>query len=573
MSHPKHGIYPASWSTLLFLPGMLVALIATFVAWYVSATAYKSAFQLVLHTQETINEIDRLSFLARETGYFPGGSPIIDNSRFLQRSNEIRRRELLDSIDRLLALTGDSTRQQQRVALLRTLSADGISISADSNPKILGPENRNDPGPATADAAADNHLWETLKVTAEMADEEKELLATRSAGARELARRAEGIVLLVIGLCCVCVCLTLIAFQKDSQRRKSVEKELEITNSQLQQTISDLQLTGSVTHSLQACVSLEEVNEVIKAAARRLFPNTKGALAIITESHNTAEVVGHWGGETGMEPVFSPEACIALRTGHATTFSSKEVGLACRHFTFTPVSSACLPITAHGETIGILHLSSTDLSVPLPGDLATRIVEQIALGLANLLLRDSLWVKSTRDSLTGLFNRRYMEEALEREVARANRTGSKLAAVMIDLDHFKRFNDSNGHGAGDAVLRKVGLLLRSVSRLQDIACRYVGEEMVVILPEIGAEGAGECAERWRQAIAQLQVCVSGQLVGCVTASFGVAEFRKNMTGEQLLRAADQSLYHAKEKGRDRVELYSDVIRSGLEEEVESLVQP
>jgi len=272
-----------------------------------------------------------------------------------------------------------------------------------------------------------------------------------------------------------------------------------------------------------------------------------------------------------MEPVFSPEACVALRTGHATSFSSKEVGLACRHFTSTPVSSTCLPITAHGETIGILHLSSTDPSVPLPGDLATRIVEQIALGLANLLLRDSLWIQSTRDPLTGLFNRRYMEESLEREVARANRTGAKLALVMIDLDHFKRFNDSNGHGAGDAVLRRVGLLLRSASRLHDIACRYGGEEMVVILPEIDAEGAKECAERWRQAISQLQVHVSGQPIGCITASFGIAEFRKDMTGEQLLRAADRSLYCAKEKGRDRVELYSDVNRSSLEEEVESSI--
>ena len=158
-----------------------------------------------------------------------------------------------------------------------------------------------------------------------------------------------------------------------------------------------------------------------------------------------------------------------------------------------------------------------------------------------------------RDPLTGLFNRRYMEESLEREIARATRSGGSVAAVMIDLDHFKRFNDTFGHAAADVALRETAVLIRATIRADDIACRFGGEELVVILPDSTAQGAGTRAETLRAAIAGQQLRFHGTAIGTVTASFGVAAFPAHSTNaESLLRAADEALYDAKNAGRNRV---------------------
>jgi len=185
--------------------------------------------------------------------------------------------------------------------------------------------------------------------------------------------------------------------------------------------------------------------------------------------------------------------------------------------------------------------------------LARTFAEQTALALANLNMREVLRMQSVRDPLTGLYNRRYMEESLERELRRATRKNSSVGLMMLDVDHFKRFNDTFGHEAGDSVLRTLGNLFRTQFRGEDVVCRYGGEEFTIILPEASLETTCQRAEELREAAKKDVAQLGGQSLEPVSLSIGVSSFPTNgTTGEALLRAADAALYRAKEKGRDRV---------------------
>ncbi len=160
---------------------------------------------------------------------------------------------------------------------------------------------------------------------------------------------------------------------------------------------------------------------------------------------------------------------------------------------------------------------------------------------------------SVRDPLTGLFNRRYMQETLAQEQHRATRNKTQLAVIMIDIDHFKQFNDKFGHDGGDAVLRALGGFLKNHVRRSDIVCRFGGEEFALILSPSTTEGALSRAEKIRAAIGRLKVHHANQDLGAITLSFGVAIFPDNAgDSASLIKAADVALYQAKHQGRNRV---------------------
>jgi diguanylate cyclase (GGDEF)-like protein len=249
----------------------------------------------------------------------------------------------------------------------------------------------------------------------------------------------------------------------------------------------------------------------------------------------------------------SPEDCWGLRRGKGyvgngtTTPPCEHAGPA------RELATLCVPLTAYGEVLGVLHLRSPDASaVQSTIQLATMVGDGLALTLANLRLRQSLKALSIRDSLTGLFNRRYLDETLGREFARAQRNGTPVAVIMLDVDHFKNFNSTFGHEAGDAVLRELGTLLMRSVRAGDIACRYGGEEFCLVLPLMDRNGARLRAEAIREGAARLEVKSDGRMLGPVTLSLGVALFPEDANSESVLRAADEALYEAKRTGRDRV---------------------
>jgi diguanylate cyclase (GGDEF)-like protein len=217
-------------------------------------------------------------------------------------------------------------------------------------------------------------------------------------------------------------------------------------------------------------------------------------------------------------------------------------------------------LVAQGEALGVLYLSSrvigavgADSATAAKQRLAEAVAAQLALGLANVRLREILRNQSIRDPLTGLFNRRYMEETLERELRRARRGNRSMGVLMLDLDRFKQLNDTAGHEAGDAFLRELGELLQRSLRREDIPCRHGGEEFVVVLPDASLEDARRRAEQLREGIKLLRTPYKGGIVGPLSASIGVAAYPEHgSTGEALIRTADAALYRAKREGRDRV---------------------
>src|SRR5881396_1344490 len=246
------------------------------------------------------------------------------------------------------------------------------------------------------------------------------------------------------------------------------------------------------------------------------------------------------------------------RCGAAACTISKTRATAC--FASTCINrllrlTICVPMMAQGEALGILHLGYQEVGrlTESKQRFAVAVAEHVALALSNLKLHETLRSQSIRDPLTGLFNRRFMEESLIREVLRAARNQGPLGVIMIDLDGFKSFNDTFGHDAGDTLLRELGFLLRNNIRAEDIACRYGGEEFTLVLPEATLEATLERAEQIREEIKRLKVLHRDQDLGQVTVSLGVAVFPNHgTTGEALLRAADTALYRAKIDGRDRV---------------------
>ncbi len=210
-------------------------------------------------------------------------------------------------------------------------------------------------------------------------------------------------------------------------------------------------------------------------------------------------------------------------------------------------------IDRQGRTTGSLVVLR-DITVRALAEEALRDANQrLHAQLAQIeTLQADLRDQAIRDPLTGLFNRRFLDDTLDREIARAGRDGSPLSVVMLDVDHFKAINDTHGHKAGDTALAALGTLLRSKSRLGDFACRYGGEEFVVIMPDTPLATALLRAEEWRVALLQTAVTSQNQAIH-MTLSGGVAVFpRHGETSDALLHAADLALYAAKVAGRNRV---------------------
>lgn len=185
----------------------------------------------------------------------------------------------------------------------------------------------------------------------------------------------------------------------------------------------------------------------------------------------------------------------------------------------------------------------------------SELLVSIKLALQKHKQYKNIHQQSTRDVLTGLLNRRFLEETLGQEEAKFQRHRREFSIILIDIDHFKRFNDTYGHAAGDYVLQAVGGLLQHHVRQMDLVCRYGGEEMLILLPECGLGQAGEIAESIREKLAAMPLSYEGRDLGTVTASLGVACYpHHGATGNETIKTADQCLYQAKNNGRNRVVL-------------------
>jgi diguanylate cyclase (GGDEF)-like protein/PAS domain S-box-containing protein len=349
----------------------------------------------------------------------------------------------------------------------------------------------------------------------------------------------------------------------DITERTYMQSALLQTNEQMRKFLNELQrrnveiaLLNEMSHLLQASQSSEEAYQIIVDLSNQIFPRTAGALYLLNPQRTLVSAVASWGELPSSEQTFTPNDCLTLRRGKTQPLGDDHTRSPCLHLSEPlPAVSFCLPVLVRGELAGVLHVQSlTDTSLDeSKRELAHTVVEQAGMALSNLKLREALREQSIRDPITGLYNRRYMEEALKQELSRVARLMHTLGIIMIDIDHFKRFNDTYGHAAGDALMRELGRFLQGHIRGEDTACRYGGEEFILIMPDISPEAAKRRAERIRQGIRKLQVQDAGRTYGEITLSIGVAIYPQHgSTQESLLRSADVALYRAKQDGRDRV---------------------
>ena len=355
---------------------------------------------------------------------------------------------------------------------------------------------------------------------------------------------------------------------RDITDRKHAEELVRQTNNELMALVAELQrrdremqLLNHMTDLLQACNTQEEAYHVIAMEAAELFAGQSGCVAILQASGQHLETVALWGDEAAVESSFSFDNCWALRRGSPHEVIDPRARWLCTHFVH-PIETdyLCVPLMVQGEILGLLCLVGAAARrgphQVSHQQLAVMAGESIKLCLANLKLRTKLHEQATHDSLTGLFNRRYLEDTLWRELHRAHRRNAPLGVAMLDLDHFKRFNDTFGHDAGDSLLRELGPLLRERLRKSDIACRYGGEEFVLILADSSLEDTRQRVEQIRGLIKELKIRHGDQRLAPIAVSAGVAAAPEHgSTAPDLLRAADNALYAAKQGGRDRVVVY------------------
>jgi len=304
---------------------------------------------------------------------------------------------------------------------------------------------------------------------------------------------------------------------------------------------------------LQMARSLGEANEVVGEMLPAFFPALSGKVCLTQPDSNVLAATASWGElHSGGDDVFSLDSCWALRKGQPH-HAEAGAGLRCKHCDPSAAATACLPLVANGEMLGVLHLESGAALDEATRRRALLVSEHLAMALSNLKLAETLRHQSTRDPLTGLFNRRYTEETLERELKRAERSHEPVSVLMIDVDHFKRFNDTFGHDAGDQVLKELAALLNRRTRGSDVVSRMGGEELLVVLPGASQEVAARKAEEMRLAIERLDLLHQGKLLGTVTVSIGVSACPPHgASPAELLKIADQALYQAKHEGRNRV---------------------
>jgi diguanylate cyclase (GGDEF)-like protein len=349
-------------------------------------------------------------------------------------------------------------------------------------------------------------------------------------------------------------------FNTMAERLQDRVKDEQEAKEQLAERVGELDLLNQMGELLQSCFTLQEAYDVIGRLAARLFSTETGAVFALDASGATLETVATWGPHPLDATRFPSGTCWALRNGQTHVVEETTTGVICQHLP-TPVPSAylCAPLSAQGKALGALYVATlstgrrTGRLSEAKQRLAEAVAAQLGLGLANVELREILRLQSIHDSLTGLFNRRYMEETLEREIHRARRGGRPMSVLMLDVDSFKQQNDAFGHEGGDAVLRELGRLLKDGLRKEDIACRFGGEEFVLVLPDAALQDAARRAEQLRDAVGRLSISYQGRVIGPITVSVGVAAFPEHGHDVRtLLQAADAALYQAKRDGRNRI---------------------
>lgn len=366
----------------------------------------------------------------------------------------------------------------------------------------------------------------------------------------------------------------LLVSLRDVSERNWAEKSLNKSNKQLKNMVArlkrreeELTAIGKMAEFFQVCTKEYEIMNVISENMESLFPVDAGTVYILNEETNIFTNIHSWGNNSLSDDAFPIEECWGLKKGHPHELQAGKSKMVCNHIKSNDnreYDFLCIPMDTSHKQLGMLYLQCR---VPGTGtdreeskkhieqvlELGSTVAEHIALALSNVRMQEKLQEMAIQDPLTGLYNRRYMQENLEQEIHRSERDNKSIGLILLDIDHFKSINDQFGHGAGDHVLKTLAALLKSHVRKGDICCRYGGEEFLFILPNSSYKNTFSLAEKLRQQVKLLDITYDGKKIGKITISSGVAAYpAQARTFDALIKAADSAMYRAKDEGRDRV---------------------
>lgn len=546
---PNTGITSIPHLILAAVTSCVMVLVAGFLI-YSNTQALSSIKDSVAHTQElltllqsTSQQADRVEFGTRIYALNKD-----ENKRDMARISAF---EMEAGARQLKSLVADNSQQTQNVenltTYIQTLNSDIQKMSAQDQPP----------------AESLLRCRETLKL---MTEQEQMLLKQRNQSSEHRYIISLTTEWAFVGFFLIKV-LALFGFLlREALLRRNIARLATLTSQDLTNSVHALEeaalesrLLASCSDELQLCVQVDQIYRLAADCLNRMVPGTSGSLCMINHSRNMLEVFSTWGSsamETG--ETFTSDSCCGLRLGQLRWRSPGVSEIHCTHFPgAAPARYLCVPLVAQGETMGVLYVEciqdEAHLAIMHHMIGMRQILLLTGLAVAALHLRQKLENQAIRDSLTGLFNRHFMEVVLQREISRAARQHGSLAVFMLDVDHFKRFNDTHGHAAGDAMLKAVGETFQANVRTEDTVCRYGGEEFTIILPGISHEVACLRAELIRLAISRLRVPLQSGACGETTISIGMAFYPSDGTvAEPLLYKADQALYLAKLKGRNQV---------------------
>ena len=519
------------------------------------------------HTYEVMNRIEVAersirSAEANARAYRLTSHPDF-RSQYLVAALEVER-----ATDALMVAIRDNPAQDRRARHLREVARAHLAELR----RLYDIQEAQDEAAArlATDAALTLAQWGEIEATGtDMRREELRLLEQRKARSDTYARRLVAIVVLGTLLSVALLVALMVSVNRENRRVRALEQEargaahdMALSMDQLGRLSRQRQALSRYSGLLQSCQTLEEIVQLSIETIQRLVPGASGRFYLTRASQDFQDSVASFGEALISSPdSLTAHDCWALRRGQPHEIHGEDGSrMACAHIDAgmpRPGTTAlCLPLSAQGTQIGMLHVSGPTHTLDhgeAIDELLGQLAEQLGLAIANLQLRETLRTQSLRDPLTGLFNRRYLEENLARELTRCERRGLPLSVLMLDVDHFKRFNDTHGHAAGDALLSQVGRLLEVGVRSEDIPCRYGGEEFTIVMPELDAAGACARAEQIRREVERTTVQHLGQTLGPVTMSIGIATYPADGDSPAvLLQMADATLYRAKAEGRNRV---------------------
>lgn len=485
---------------------------------------YRHAAAWVDHTTQVITEIRATRGLL--TGTRPLSGSVL----------QVKVSTILDQFDRVAALTGDNPRQVPNVAEFRSIFFNG---------------------PARKPALTDADVASATTVLDRMQHQEENLLVKRVALQTQITRWG---FLAGASLCCALLTiglLTAFGLRRELGRRARAEAALVRDKEELTRYTAELAQVSAGSKLIQAARDERQLHRVVEQVMRELVPASVGYFAVIADPNDPVEICGAWGYDTPPAPFF-PAECMALQLGTPIHRRNGVIHIDCAHEQDAGRDHLCIPVHGASGHMGVLHVAAREQLSDKRIDVISVFAGHVGLGLSNLRMREALRQQSVRDSLTGLSNRRYFDDSLRREMAAANRHGVPLSVVLLDVDYFKQLNDTQGHTAGDHALHGIARILTSSFREGDVVCRYGGEEFSLILPGTSVDQAWSRAEFCRTVIESANLQSGGRSLGSVTVSMGIAGSGEFGTPQEIIRAADAALYHAKRTGRNAAWICSDL---------------